>query len=158
MGNERLIKSMLSCDGSNKNCEECTFKDMPECRNAMAHHAGALIQLQDVVIANAAAQAGGLHMQLAASKQEYQEALEVVQKQRKRVGEILHGLHELRHCESCAYSTPQTDEEAEKIREALCKQCVEACSEWELSAAFGVEEAGEDAGEDGNGILKPMEE
>lgn len=162
MSNEKLVKSMMNCDGSNKNCEGCAFRDIPECRNAMAHHAGALIQLQDVVISNSASLAGGLQMQLRAEKQAYAEAVNVVKKQRERIGEILNGLTALKHCESCAYSKEQGDAVMEEQREALCKACHEGISQWELSAEFGKpepEDDNDDLGErESDDMLQPVED
>ena len=160
MKNEKMVKSLLNCDGSNKNCEGCAFRDIPDCRNAMAHHAGALIQLQDVVIENAGALAGNLQMQLRAEKQAYAEAVDVVKKQRERIGEILCGLTDLKHCESCAYSKEQDDPEMEKRREELCKACHEGYSQWELSAEFGKPEPeDDDLGEmESDDVLQPVED
>lgn len=162
MSNEKLVKSMMNCDGSNKNCEGCAFRDIPECRNAMAHHAGALIQLQDVVISNSASLAGGLQMQLRAEKQAYAEAVNVVKKQRERIGEFLNGLTALKHCESCAYSKEQEDAAMEEQREALCKACHEGVSQWELSAEFGKpepEDDDDDLGErESDDVLQPVED
>lgn len=160
MSNEKLIKSMLACDGTAKNCEGCTFRDIPDCRNAMVHHGGALIQLQDVVIANSATLAGGLHMRLAASEQQYQEAVEVVGKQRVMLHNLINGLKENRHCESCAGSKPYEKPEDEETRVKICDACMHGEeSHWCLEPDFGKEEEAEDLGEpESDEVLQPVED
>ena len=154
MSNDKLIKSMLACDGSNKHCEGCTFRDIPDCRNAMAHHAGALIQLQDVVIANSGALAWGLREQIEEAQEKYQEAAEVISDLTELVRRVMRGLRETRHCESCEGSKPSEKPEEEAIREKLCEACrAGERSHWCLDTAFGQEpEAPEDD------VLQPVEE
>lgn len=140
MANEKLIKSMMNCNGTNAACAGCAFKEMPECRNAMAHHAGALIQLQDVVIANSAAQAGYLKEQIKAEHNGYEQAVEVVKKQKEVIDHIKNGLREAKHCESCLFVNEIEDPECEKIREEHCRACNESVvSGWELNPDYGKE-------------------
>jgi len=141
MANEKLIKSMMACNGTNAVCAGCAFRDMPECRNAMAHHAGALIQLQDVVIANSSAQAGYLKEQIKAEHKGYEQAVEVVKKQREVLLQIENGLREARHCESCLFVNALEDPEVEKAREEHCKACQESVvSGWQRNPDWGKEE------------------
>lgn len=121
MANEQLINSMLKCDGTKGNCVECIFRDNPECRNAMAHHGGALIQLQDVVIHNQAVTAS----KVGSDKRMLQIKLETSERERaemiKRMRALLDYIYEQCGCKACEHY----DGDA-------CKHCKDK-DEWELS-------------------------
>lgn len=123
-----LIDSMLNCDGTRKNCEKCVFKEHPNCRNAMAHHAGALIQMQDVVIENS----GALQRKVLIERESLKNRAENAEKQLKKCMDefkaVLDKLREIRHCETCEASA---DGFSETEREERCKVCKEL-SLWTL--------------------------
>ena len=130
MSNAMLYQSMLKCDGTQKNCQGCVFKGIPDCRNAMAHHAGALIQLQDVVIENAGQQSGA---QMATIRKLNEENLACMKENNQLndvVVNLLTGLKEERHCASCKNRTDENHEET-------CKQCREAASMYTLDLNYG---------------------
>lgn len=127
--NQKLIDSMLKCDGTNGNCRGCVFAEHPECRNAMAHHAGALIQMQDVVIENSGAIQRKLmteRMQLKAELANANRALEKTMEEYK----LLTGhLRDKRDCSTCnAGAGVHTEEEKAK----RCEMCRAGESLWEL--------------------------
>lgn len=155
MANEKLIQNMMKCDGRKLNCDECIFKNHPACRNAMARHAGAMINLQEVVLEN---QAAVVH-NLEAGKKEMENFARTQGKVMKELGEILDGvaadLCQQRHCPTCEHWTPEDEDMSE-----VCAQCSAEGSEsqWELAKRYypenkqKTEEKSE--GEDGDELTK----
>lgn len=123
-----LIDSMLKCDGTRKNCEKCVFKEHPDCRNAMAHHAGALIQMQDVVIENSGAIQRRLIIERNGLKMRAQNAEKQLGQCKEEFRRVLEKLLDIRHCETCEASA---DGFSETEREERCKACKEQ-SLWAL--------------------------
>lgn len=145
MSNVNLINSMLKCDGTRMNCKGCTFAEHPECRNAMAHHAGALIQLQDVVIENS----GRILNKVANEREGWKRAYEASEKAKKEAMEMLSNIHrglsELKHCESCQVKNGEGFTEEEK--KAHCEACRNGGAGYIFDLAFGLppeEETDED--------------
>lgn len=132
MSNKILYESMLKCDGTQKNCKGCAFKGIPDCRNAMAHHAGALIQLQDVVIENAGQQSAAQMNTIRKLETEKQQIIKDWDAMNGAMVNMLVGLKEERHCASCKNSTEENHEE-------ICKQCREAESMYTLDLDYGKE-------------------
>lgn len=129
-----LILSMMECDGRAINCEGCAFREHPDCRDAMARHGAAMINLQDVVNRNTAAM-------LAKVKNDRENAIATAHDINKRctdisevLGRILDGLRESRHCDSCGTLKDGADHQAS---EARCKACREGESLWYLDEGFG---------------------
>ena len=127
MANEKLIQDMMKCDGTNKNCKGCVFQDNPECRNAMAHHAGALIQLQDVVIINQAKTIAGLKGSIGHKDADHEELTKLAQQACYQANELARVLHDRKDCKTCAHNlagvgTPE-----------VCDKCRGVESQWELS-------------------------
>lgn len=120
--NEKLIQSMLKCDGTRKNCERCVFREHPDCRNAMAHHAGALIQLQDVVVENS----GAIQRKVLEERHAAQVALSRETEAREEIREaylkLLIHLRERKDCGSCAVKAGTADLPEEDC-ESICKEC-----------------------------------
>lgn len=146
--NEKLIHDMMNCDGRKVNCDRCNFREHPDCRNAMASHAGALIQMQDVVIANQAATVSAL-----TRKRDNMESMaRLNSKVLGEMGEILDKLAEDlakgRHCPTCQHCAPEDVDETPEI----CAKCMEEGAEslWELSKRYQPEkeQPEQDEGED----------
>ena len=142
--NEKLIHDMMNCDGRKVNCADCNFREHPDCRNAMASHAGALIQMQDVVIANQAATVSAL-----TRKRDNMESMALLNgRVLGEMGEILDKLAEdlakERHCPTCEHCAPEDVDETPEI----CAECMEegAVSLWELAKRYMPEKP--DNGED----------
>lgn len=130
MSNALLYQSMLKCDGTQKNCHGCAFKGIPDCRNAMAHHAGALIQLQEVVIDNAGQQSGAQMNTIRKLEAENKACFKEYEKLNEAMVNLLTGLKEERHCASCKNREEENHEE-------ICKQCKEAASMYTLDLDYG---------------------
>lgn len=126
--NEKLIKDMLKCDGTRLNCAGCTFEDNPECRNAMAHHAGALIQLQDVVIENQAKTIAGKKKELREQKDELRKVCEKLTGLDRIASAVLNDLKERRDCQSCGWQGAENNTET-------CEKC-RTKSEWMIAERF----------------------
>lgn len=129
--NDKLIMNMLKCDGTMGNCMGCIFEGHPECRNAMAHHAGALIQLQDVVIVNQTKELVSKQALIAKRNGELQSACKQYVDACGLLGRIATKLDELRHCATCQH-------EKEPIEDgftapAACRACKLGESRWELA-------------------------
>lgn len=128
-GNENLIMSMMICDGTRKNCERCVFKEHPECRNALAHHAGALIQLQDVVIENT----GRIQRKLLIDRERLNNRCEQDEDALRELEEahklLIRRLRDLKHCDTCDVRSLECPE---KEREERCKACKAGSSQWAL--------------------------
>ena len=137
MSNEKLYGSMLKCDGTTKNCEGCLFRKVPDCRNAMAHHAGAMIQLQEVVLDNVGAQSAAQEAEIRELQRKNRQLDRVNQDLCDGLRNIRNGLKELRHCASCEYNIPQKDEMEESARKMVCAGCHEEHSNWEPWVDFG---------------------
>ncbi len=127
MANEKLIQDMLKCDGTNKNCKGCAFQDNPECRNAMAHHAGALIQLQDVVIINQAKTIAGLKGDIGHKSADLEELTKLAQQACYQANELARVLHDRKDCKTCA------NDRAGFGTTEVCDKCRGVESQWELS-------------------------
>lgn len=130
MSNAMLYQSMLKCDGTQKNCQGCAFKGIPDCRNAMAHHAGALIQLQEVVIDNAGQQSAAQMNTIRKLEAEKKQVVEAWGELNGAMVNLLEGLKEERHCASCKNRTDENHKE-------ICKQCREAASMYTLDLDYG---------------------
>lgn len=132
--NEKLIHDMMNCDGRKVNCGNCNFREHPDCRNAMASHAGALIQMQDVVIANQAATVSAL----ARKRDDMESMARLNGKVLGEMGEILDKLAEDlangRHCPTCEHCAPEDVDETPEI----CAKCMTEGAEslWELSKRY----------------------
>lgn len=126
--NQVLINSMMKCDGTRKNCERCVFKEHPDCRNAMAHHAGALIQLQDVVVENSGAIQRKLLFERCGLKMRAENAEKNQAQCMKEYGLLLDKLRSIRHCATCEASA---DGYSLTEREVRCEACQEK-SMWQL--------------------------
>ena len=127
--NQKLIDSMLKCDGTNGNCKGCVFAEHPECRNAMAHHAGALIQMQDVVIENSGAIQRKLMMERNHLKRELESANDCAEKALKEYNLLAGHLKDKRDCSTCdAGAGGHTEEEKAK----RCEMCRAGESLWDL--------------------------
>ena len=142
--NEKLIHDMMNCDGRKVNCADCNFREHPDCRNAMASHAGALIQMQDVVIANQAATVSAL-----TRKRDDMESMALLNgRVLGEMGEILDKLAEDlakgRHCPTCEHCAPEDVDEAPEI----CAKCMTEGAEslWDLAKRYMPEKP--DNGED----------
>jgi hypothetical protein len=132
--NEKMIKDMMMCDGRNVNCQKCSFREHPDCRNAMARHAGALIQLQDVVIANQAATVTAL-----VDKRDRMESMALLNgRVLGEMGEILDNLaadlRAERHCPSCENCAPENVD----VQPEICVKCMAegAESQWDLAKRY----------------------
>lgn len=128
--NEKLIKSMLKCDGTMGNCKGCIFDGSPVCRNDMTHHGGALIQLQEVVVENQQHMMQAMKLEIAGMREKMKrmgEELEVVDGALGRLGAELKAA---RHCDSCLYKGM---DEARDVCEG-CKAHEE--SHWVLAKRF----------------------
>ena len=150
MANEKLIHDMMHCNGMKKNCDECSFREHPDCRNAMARHAGALIQLQDVVIENQGRTAHHLM-----SKRESAESMARLNgKVLGEMGEILDGLADdlakARHCPTCEHCAPEDVEEQPEICVGCLKETEESC--WELAKRYLPEAKRKQAEMTGDGV------
>lgn len=133
MANEMLAKQMMKCDGTNKNCEGCMFRDHPGCRNAMAHHGGALIQLQDMVIENLAQTINGLKGSLAKKTADHQTVTQIAERACYQANALEDHLRARKDCKTCNYDcmgqgTPE-----------VCDKCRGAESQWELCYKFKLE-------------------
>lgn len=132
--NEKMIHDMMHCDGQKKNCDSCSFREHPACRNALARHAAAMIQLQDVVIENQGATVAALR-----EKRDQMESMASLNgKVLKKLGEILDGLGAdlaaQRHCPTCEHcATEEEDEQPE-----ICRICMTQGddSAWELAKRY----------------------
>lgn len=129
-----MIESMLKCDGTRGNCEGCTFREHPDCRNAMASHAGALIQLQEIMTRNHAAMMGKVMHERDLLEKALRQANEHIEMMCDNSERIHNGLRGLRHCDSCDALCAGANPE---ISEARCKLCREAESQWMLDRSFG---------------------
>jgi hypothetical protein len=151
--NEKLIHDMMNCDGRKVNCDNCNFRENPDCRNAMASHAGALIQMQDVVIANQAATVSALTRK----RDDMESMARLNGKVLGEMGEILDKLAEdlakERHCPTCEHCAPEGVDETPEI----CAKCMEEGAEslWELAKRYmpkkpdnGEDDAAEDEDSD----------
>lgn len=151
--NEKLIHDMMNCDGRKVNCADCNFREHPDCRNAMASHAGALIQMQDVVIANQAATVSALTRK----RDDMESMARLNGKVLGEMGEILDKLAEDlangRHCPTCEHCAPEGVDETPEI----CAKCMEEGAEslWELAKRYmpkkpdnGEDDAAEDEDSD----------
>lgn len=132
--NEKMINDMMMCDGRKVNCDKCGFREHPDCRNAMARHAGALIQLQDVVIANQAATVAAV-----VEKRDRMQSMAMLNGQvLGEMGEILDklaaDLKAERHCPTCEYCAPEDVEEQPEV----CRICMtpDVDSLWELAKRY----------------------
>lgn len=137
MRNEKLYQSMLNCDGTQKNCKECVFRSIPDCRNAMAHHAGALIQLQDVVIDNAGAAGMAKDRKISDLEREKKQIMQNWEQLNEAMVNLIFGLTEERHCASCGYSKERDNAEEEAYRQDVCKKCREEKSQYTLNLDYG---------------------
>ena len=129
-----LIESMLQCDGTRGNCEGCTFREHPDCRNAMAHHGGALIQLQEVMTRNHSAMLGKVMHERDLLEQALRQANEHMERQDERLEKLHCGLWASKHCDSCDALAAGANPE---LTEARCNLCREGQSQWELDKDFG---------------------
>lgn len=122
--NEKLIQSMLKCDGTRKNCARCVFKEHPDCRNAMAHHAGALIQLQDVVVENL----GVIQRKALMERDMHLSGLKTTDGQLSELkdsyGQLIQHLRDRKDCGSCAVKAGTSG-----LTEEECKVCCGNCAE-----------------------------
>lgn len=137
MSNQKLYGSMLKCDGTTKNCEGCVFRKVPDCRNAMAHHAGALIQLQEVALDNVGAQSAAQEAEIRKLHQLTKDLSEGLQEVNQRLTHVVNGLEEERHCASCKHVIPCEGEMEEATREMICEGCKKEHSNWTLREDFG---------------------
>lgn len=135
--NKNLYESMLHCDGTTKNCRGCAFRGIPDCRNAMAHHAGAMIQLQEVVIENAGAQAGAQIRTISMLENEAKQQEAAFVKLNDLLSNVLLGLKDDRYCPACLGNIPSEDADEEARRQLQCKQCKAEESKWELNVQYG---------------------
>lgn len=132
--NEKLIHDMMNCDGRKVNCDNCNFREHPDCRNAMASHAGALIQMQDVVIANQAATVNALTRK----RDDMESMARLNGKVLGEMGEILDKLAEdlakARHCPTCEHCAPEDVDETPEI----CAKCMTEGAEslWDLAKRY----------------------
>lgn len=131
-----LIESMLQCDGTRGNCEGCTFREHPDCRNAMAHHGGALIQMQEVMTRNHSAMLGKVMHERDLLEQALRQANERIERLGERLEKLHCGLWASKHCDSCDALSPGANPE---LTEARCKLCREGQSQWELDKDFGAQ-------------------
>lgn len=132
--NEKMIHDMMHCNGQKKNCDGCSFREHPACRDAMARHAAAMIQLQDVVIESQGATVAALR-----EKRDRMENMENLNgKVLKELGEILDGLGAdlaaQRHCPTCEHCAPEDEDEQPEI----CLICMTPGddSAWELAKRY----------------------
>lgn len=126
--NGDLIRMMSKCDGTNKNCKGCMFREHPECRNAMARHAAAVLNLSDVMFENS-------RMISSAAIAKREEAMETMEAQavalemyEEMCGKIALELSEAKHCPTCLHNPPDDLEMSE-----ICKKCQAGDSEWLLA-------------------------
>ena len=132
--NEKLIHDMMNCDGRKVNCDNCNFREHPDCRNAMASHAGALIQMQDVVIANQAATVSALTRK----RDDMESMARLNGKVLGEMGEILDKLAEDlangRHCPTCEHCAPEDVDETPEV----CAKCMTEGAEslWDLAKRY----------------------
>lgn len=122
--NDTLIQSMLKCDGTNKNCKGCVFAENPECRNAMAHHGGALIQLQDVVVQNLSVQMAAVREKLASYVVRCDAKDKLIERQDEIINAMTLWIQKHHACEVCDH---RCDKE-------YCGKCRDQ-SEWEMDMA-----------------------
>lgn len=133
MANEMLAKQMMKCDGTNKNCVGCMFRDHPGCRNAMAHHGGAVIQLQDVVIENLAQTINGLKAKLGKKTADHQTVTQIAERACYQANALEEYLKNVKDCKTCEHEcaglgTPE-----------ICDKCRGVESQWELAYRFRFE-------------------
>lgn len=129
-----LIESMLNCDGTRGNCEGCIFREHPDCRNAMARHGGALIQMQEVMTKNHSAMLGKVMHERDLLNETLQKANEHIEKLGDHIERLHGGLMAARHCDSCSAHAEGANPE---LSEARCKLCKEKESQWGLNEEFG---------------------
>lgn len=149
---EKMVKDMMHCDGRKVNCDTCGFREHPDCRNAMSKHAGALIQLQDVVIANQASMVAAV-----VEKRDRMQGMAMLNgRVLGEMGEILDklaaDLSKERYCPTCEHCAPEDVDEQPEV----CRICMtpDEDSRWELAKRYKPERAKpeepeEDSGDEG---------
>lgn len=156
--NEKLIHDMMNCDGRKVNCDNCNFREHPDCRNAMASHAGALIQMQDVVIANQAATVSALTRKRDEMEQMAKINGHVLGQIGEKLDKLAEDLKKQRHCPTCYHCASEDEDEQPEV----CTMCLkeDAESQWALAHRYwpGDDEHDEDE-EEANGpvLVRPDE-
>lgn len=147
--NEKMIHDMMHCNGQKMNCDTCSFREHPECRNAMARHAAALIQLQDVVIDNQ----GRTAQSLMGKRDSAENLAKLNGKVLGELGEILDGLGadlaKQRHCPTCEHCAPEEEDEQPEICQICMTPGDDSC--WELAKRYLPEEKRKQAEMTGDG-------
>lgn len=130
MSNERLAKQMMKCDGTNKNCEGCMFVDHPGCRNAMAHHGGAVIQLQDVVIQDLGETIGAIKRKLQEKTAECETIRQLAVQACYQANALADSLAARKDCVTCK------NDHAGAGTPEICHRCREGENMWILADAY----------------------
>ena len=123
-----IIKMLEKCDGTRKNCEGCLYEEHPLCRNAMAQHAAAQLQLDEIQLGNTAQMLAAV-----TNERDYlRKALETQETAlgmyEQMTGRIAQNLYALKHCETCLHY----QEDAE-VKPEVCVSCKAGASEWLLA-------------------------
>lgn len=126
---EKLINDLTKCDGRNKNCKACMFREHPACRDAMARHAASQMELYEAELENKDTMMRISTEMSGKLVAERNAAVELLKKEEQMIVDLQTLMHrvfatldECRHCPTCLYATAEEGEEMPEI----CKTCMAA--------------------------------